>query len=37
MLNANQTFARVSDLPKKIVTKNKIEPLGFQIVGPNNE
>ncbi len=32
-----QTFACLCDLPKKLATKDKIEPLGFQRVGPKNE
>jgi hypothetical protein len=36
LLKARQTFACVSDLPKKPTTKGKIEPLDFQRVGPKS-
>jgi len=37
MFKVKQTLARVSDLPKKLTPKDKIEPLGSQKVKPNNE
>jgi len=32
-----QTHARVGNLPNKCATQDKIEPLGFQKVGPKSE
>ncbi len=34
MLEVCQTFACVSNLPKKPTIGNKIKPIGFQKVGP---
>ncbi len=37
LLNEKQTLARVSNLPKKPITKGKTEPLSSQKVGHENE
>jgi hypothetical protein len=36
MLKAKQIHAHVGDPPRKLLTKDKIEPLGFQKVGPKS-
>jgi hypothetical protein len=36
LLKAKKTLVYISDLPKKLATRDKIEPLGFQRVGPKN-
>jgi hypothetical protein len=37
VLKVKQTLVHVGDLLKKPTTKNKIRPLGFQMVGPKSE
>ncbi len=37
MLKAKETFACVGNLPKKLITKERIEPLGSQRVGTKNK
>jgi len=37
LLKGEQILAHVNDLPKKLPTRGKIEPLGFQRVGHESE
>ncbi len=37
LLKTKQTLVHVSDPPKKLATRDKTKPLGFQRVGPESE
>jgi hypothetical protein len=37
LLETKQTLVRVSNPPKKLATRDKTKPLGFQRVGPESE
>jgi hypothetical protein len=37
LLKTKQNFVHVSDMPKKLATRDKTKPLGFQSVGPKSE
>jgi hypothetical protein len=37
LLETKQTLVRVNNPPKKLATRDKTKPLGFQRVGPESE
>jgi len=37
LLETKQTLVRVNNPPKKLATRDKTKPLGFQKVGPESE